>query len=200
MHSSRRHRPLTPAFVSPPAPASSLAALSAAPSLLAPSPSPTSSPAAKPWWPRKHPSPQSGAGLHAGCFAGAGHGLAVGFGRAVRRSRGTVVTPWPMGRLFVADGPMAGAFCGVGAGVGFGGMLALGVGVAFPRVPLPSLPRFQMPALPAFDGSVELPRPTDVLLRIARNAMGAITEQFEHPPNVPGAVRNRARMLLRRGR
>lgn len=64
-------------------------------------------------------------GVSAGCFAGAGYGIVVGLG-TVRRSRAGAVV-MPSMTPFAHDGALAGAFCGVTAGGGAGGMIAHGL-------------------------------------------------------------------------
>lgn len=80
--------------------------------------------------------PRAGLGVCAGCFIGAGYGLAVGFGRLTPAGGGrALVRPTFDLTPFAHDGSLAGAFCGIAVGVGFGTMLAAGIGYQWDCIP-----------------------------------------------------------------
>ncbi|OSX76360.1 hypothetical protein BU14_0196s0027 [Porphyra umbilicalis] len=66
-------------------------------------------------------------GVSVGCFAGVGHGWAVGMGRLTRvRPELALVTPG--GAVFAHRGTLVGAYCGVGVGGGVATALMNGIG------------------------------------------------------------------------
>lgn len=74
--------------------------------------------------------PQAAVGASVGCFAGAGYGLAVGFGR-VRAVGGAFSLVRPGAAPFAHDGAVAGAFCGVFVGAGFAAAVAVHLGYSW---------------------------------------------------------------------